>query len=410
MKAMAKCAFKNNRYDYLIIMTIVSVIFAGPLFGAFIPIRIIGFLFLLYYMIKIRVNPRIKKLTYCLYGAIFYSFIAVFWISDWYMYTISFLSLLCYIGVFFLIYYSSFKANNPIDSILKGWMFFTIANLVVAIWEVITDQHTAEGQFQVTTHAVSLDGTVGFRTYAAVTYGNYNSLSIVLILCLFMLVIYWMYTNVIREKLLLVLLLLLIVAIEFINTSRGCLIALFLSLVPFFMAMNSNKRDKYILMFILSLLCVYLWHEYLDAILFLLERKTDARSGAAQDPRWILWSGGLKIAEDWFYIGSGPGSQILEYKKAGIWITYAHNLWIQALVEYGLVLTITFVYGVARLAIKCYFSSNRLLRLIGVILILCWPILTIVDEEYLKSFHWTFFASLLAIYHLSQMNQIQISK
>lgn len=60
MKAMAKCAFKNNRYDYLIIMTIVSVIFAGPLFGAFIPIRIIGFLFLLYYMIKIRVNPRIK--------------------------------------------------------------------------------------------------------------------------------------------------------------------------------------------------------------------------------------------------------------------------------------------------------------------------------------------------------------
>ena len=65
-------------------------------------------------------------------------------------------------------------------------------------------------------------------------------------------------------------------------------------------------------------------------ILFLIERKTDARTGAAQDPRWILWAGGLKIAEDWLYIGSGPGSQIYEYEKADIWITYAHNLWIQA--------------------------------------------------------------------------------
>ncbi len=34
-----------------------------------------------------------------------------------------FLSLLCYIGAFFLIYYSSFRASKPIDSILKGWLF-----------------------------------------------------------------------------------------------------------------------------------------------------------------------------------------------------------------------------------------------------------------------------------------------
>ena len=109
-------------------------------------------------------------------------------------------------------------------------------------------------------------------------------------------------------------------------------------------------------------------------------------------------------------MGSGPGSQIYEYGKADIWITYAHNLWIQALVEYGLVFTIALIYGVARLAIKCYLDPNRLLRLIGVILILCWPILTIVDEGYLKSFHWTFFASILAIYPLSQTNQFQVSR
>lgn len=74
MNITIKYDLKNNRYDYLIMMTIVSVIFAGPLFGAFIPTRIIGFLFLLYYIIKIKVNYRIKKLTYCLYGVIFIRF------------------------------------------------------------------------------------------------------------------------------------------------------------------------------------------------------------------------------------------------------------------------------------------------------------------------------------------------
>lgn len=40
------------------------------------------------------------------------------------MYTTSFLSLLCYIGAFFLIYYSSFRASKPIDSILKDGCFY----------------------------------------------------------------------------------------------------------------------------------------------------------------------------------------------------------------------------------------------------------------------------------------------
>lgn len=40
------------------------------------------------------------------------------------MYTTSFLSLLCYIGAFFLIYYSSFRASKPIDSILRMVVFY----------------------------------------------------------------------------------------------------------------------------------------------------------------------------------------------------------------------------------------------------------------------------------------------
>lgn len=54
MNITIKYDLKNNRYDYLIMMTIVSVIFAGPLFGAFIPTRIIGFCFCSIILLKLR--------------------------------------------------------------------------------------------------------------------------------------------------------------------------------------------------------------------------------------------------------------------------------------------------------------------------------------------------------------------
>ena len=42
---------KMNRYDYLIIVTIFSSIFAGETFGAFTPVKIIGFFFSFYLVV-----------------------------------------------------------------------------------------------------------------------------------------------------------------------------------------------------------------------------------------------------------------------------------------------------------------------------------------------------------------------
>ena len=400
---------KKNRYDYLIILTIVSVILINPLLGPFTPAQVFGFLYLLYHMAVVKTKRRIIVLTCCFYGAVLYSLIAALWITDWIMYCVSFLTSLCHIGIFLLIYYSSYKAKKPVDSIFTGWLLFTVVNLLVSYWEIFTGHHTAKGQFQADDTSVSFDGAMGFRVYAAVTYGNYNSLSIVLMLCLFMLILYWEYTDNVRKKIMLIFLFVSIIGVELVNTSRGCLMALLFSVIPLYKVLKSGKIEKYILLILMLVVCGYIWYQYSDLIQFLVVRKLSERSDTSSDPRWILLGRGLSIAKDWFFMGSGPGSQIYEYGKKANWVLYAHNMWIQSLVEYGLLITSLLFYGIARLALKCFFSGIRLLRLIGLELILCWPILTIVDEEYLnrKIFHWIFFASLLSIYHLYTINKRQ---
>ena len=42
---------KRNIYDYIIILTIISTIFVSNIFGAFHPIKVIGFLASFYFML-----------------------------------------------------------------------------------------------------------------------------------------------------------------------------------------------------------------------------------------------------------------------------------------------------------------------------------------------------------------------
>ena len=152
------------------------------------------------------------------------------------------------------------------------------------------------------------------------------------------------------------------------------------------------------LIFLLLGIGAYLWVEYANDIIFLIEKKMDARSGgASSDPRWALWEAGLDIASNWMFLGSGSGSMIYEYKIRHIFILYAHNLWIQMLLEYGFLITSFFIVFYLTLVWKSLVSSDNLLKIIGLYLLFSWPILTIIDEEYLKSFHFVFFASLYSI-------------
>lgn len=370
------------------------------MFGAFTPIRILGFSFWVFYLLKPTLYKDIRSLQKAFFFVLIYSVISILWVLNLRAYIIDFLILFCSIGCFLLIYYASKKAINPINSIFKGWILFTILNLSISIWEISTGNHLHAGSFQSENYAVGISGVVSLRAYSAVTYGNYNSLSIVLCLCFFMLILSIAKIENFRSRILCLSLILLIIFVEIVNTSRGCLLTLLLALYPLWVSLKRQKNNRYLIILIVIVIVTHLWMEYSNAILFLIDRKLSARShNIYDDPRYLIMTDGLEISMNSFFLGGGPGSQISEYKKYGTFIPYAHNMWLQTLIEYGLIITILLIYSIGKLAIKTFRSSDSLTHLIGLILLFSWPVLTIVDEGYMKVFHWVFFASILSIFH-----------
>lgn len=390
---------ERNRYDYLIILTIVSVVVAGEAFGAFTPNKLIGFSASFYFIFLFRKWKtyfliRNGKVTFFLFLFLAYAVISALWITDVKEYIIATLSLYCYVFDFLLILYSAQRANKPISSIIIGWIIFLIINLLCASWEIVTGEHFTTGSFREDEMLPS-----GMRKiYAAVTYGNYNSFCIVLCLILLFLLLYMHLNKGFKHQLFGILLLLCICTVLLINTSRGALLCLMLFMIPLWYVIRKQKKIKYLVIFTICCVGYWLWTEYSDAILFLIEQKLSARSGGAEnDPRWILWKAGLEIATKWFYIGAGPGNMMIEYSKENVYILYAHNLWIQLLVEYGLLITILFICFYCKMLLSTLRSKDLLQKIIGLYFLVCWPILTIIDEAYLKPFNWMFFASIYAI-------------
>lgn len=398
---------KLQTYDWLIVIMICSIIISGPFWGAFTPLRILGVLMLVVVILKSKYLYQIKKLLYFFSFFVLYAIISSLWAFDKANAIIDLFQLICYIGVFVGIYYCSLRAQKPCRAILFGWFLFTLMNLSVAYWEVLTGNHLENGMYQSDNMAIGMDGIKSYLIYSAVTYGNYNSLSIVMTICYYMIILYIAYTSSRFFKIILILVIFLILGIEIINNSRGCMTACALGIFPLFKAIKTDQIAKYILYIVFFCVVIFAIYEFGDAIYFLIDRKVTARTGGFWgDDRWKLWASSIEVAKNYFFIGSGPGSQIYELKSIHALNHYAHNMWLQTLVEYGLFITILLFYSIFCFAKKALRTKDELIRLIGIFLLISWPVLTIVDEGYMKPVHWVFFSSLLSLFHRRNMNTI----
>lgn len=396
---------KSSLYDFIIIITICSVIFSGPFWGAFTPVRLLGAVMLFFVVFHSNQLRQVKNLCHFFAFFIIYAVISLVWAYDKGNAIIDLFQLVCYIGAFLGIYYSSLRAKNPCKSILIGWLIFALMNISVSYWEILTGNHFENGMYQSDNMAVGLDGIKSYLVYSAVTYGNYNSLSIVMVICYYMLILFISYTKSRLFKILLLLIIFLIFGIEVVNNSRGCMLACVLGLLPLFSSIKSDKVAKYLLYFIFTCATIYAIYKFGDAIYFLIDRKLTARTGGFWgDDRWKLWASSLEVASNFAFLGSGPGSQIYELKSVHALNHYAHNMWLQTLIEYGFFITLFLVYSILRLIRKTLRTKDEFVKVIGLILLFSWPILTIVDEGYMKPIHWIFFASLLSLYHRSFEN------
>jgi len=287
---MMKDVTIRNKYDYWVYVIIMSMIFFGSTFGFFSPTRLLGGFAFLYLIFShefkcflMQLKCRSLKFLYLIF--LLYIVVSVYWINDFKSYSIASIDTFCRVFITLFLFFCTIKSKGKIKTLIGAWMLFLIANLYVAFWEISTGNHLSAGSYQADSMMMSYDGIMNYRMYAAVTYGNLNSFS--LLLCLLLLfVLLWMSLGSNRQKMIGIVVIIMISIVLIINTSRASLLCLLLFLIVFMKSFSVKQR--YALLSLLFFACLILYVEYEDEIYFLINRKLENRGGLIQDQSRIL--------------------------------------------------------------------------------------------------------------------------
>lgn len=394
---------KNNKYDYIIIVTIASIIF-GLYGGALQPIRLISLFFIPFVFIELYKSIRKSNnaiLNKCLIFFLFwyaYSLISLFWIDSLENACKELVYYLLHFNLFILLYLCSIKAINPLKSILFGWLAFFLLSVPIAMNEIINDKHLYLSKLDSDQYLNLGNYGVVSKRFAAVTFGNYNTY--VTVLCYFL---PFLFTYIIASKNKLSILVgsVCLVILSYIllsNASRGGLICLIITFLVFLYFINKKYRKKkmYILPLIFSIiafLIVYYGNEMFEQISY---RLVVINSVFNDESRLGLLKNGFSVFLSTYGVGSGIGGLFESMKSYSNTLYATHNLFMEVLIQYGLVIflcVMCFVYFIYKCA--CNTKSLNVKHLLFSSL-LSLPFISVINSLYLLlPSTWVFFSCLL---------------
>ena len=163
-----------NYNDILVIILIASLAF-GNMGGLFEVFRVLVVLFIpLFYNLHKRCYPQIKP--YLTFFAILlsYSFFSILWAPVGNEFPRHALYVVVHLLLFLELIVFSRSAKNPITSITTGWTLAVALTLVVAVWEITTDEHLSMSK-QESDMTMRLGYEIIYRQFASVTFYNYNT-------------------------------------------------------------------------------------------------------------------------------------------------------------------------------------------------------------------------------------------
>jgi len=398
---------KLNRFDYAIIITIVSLTYGfHNVLGAVTPIRIVGLLSI-YWVIKYKKelkNSDFAKWAKLLFFWLFYALLSIVWTPDQnngIVYIIHFaMMILCILQLFI----SSQKAQYPHISFMIGWTLFLSLTLPIALWEITSGLHLSSGSFN--------DGQYYEKgvnkIFAAVTFQNYNSYTLLCTCALPFLIMLILNCRIFIIKVLLYVLLFFTSLVIIINSSRMGIICLITGLVLFLYFKNKKIKGGHKLLFIIiafficwSLITYFENQGYFSQLIYRLSNKS---SFFEDKSRLMLWSEGIKIsALDLNCLGGGIYSMQSLFKNySSYYIYFAHNFIIEIFMEFGLVISIIFTLFLTKSIVRLK-ESNILLRkyLFYYLLIVFAFQITIDDYYFVRSGFWIYIASIISFSQMS---------
>lgn len=386
----------NNKYDNMIVFVIFTLI-TGNFGGALQPIRLLGLVSIPVVLVfilnnKLRFRNTLLFFTLCF----FYALISLFWTSDINEAYKEIFYYLIHVSLFFYIVFLSAKANSPCNSIIYGWFITFLFSAVIAIYEIVSDYHLPMNIYE-SAQLLNSGGNVIHKQYASVTFGNYNGYVTFLCCVLPFLFAYILSRVKVRHLLFGLLAFLLISYILLINASRGGLLSLLICFSIFlFQFRKTNIKHKQVVFLILISLICYVIYTYSDVIfLQIISRFVESEAIVNDNSRTELIERALLLFYNSYFCGTGIGSIQASMEAITSGITLPHNLFLEVLVQYGMVIFLCFLSFLYLFFQRIRKSKDLVIRYVMCAALCSLPAMSIINSSYLLfPVVWVYFASL----------------
>lgn len=388
---------KNNKYAIFVFL-LTSCICFGCIGGAFQVDRILAVLFSPYLFSIMRKEglAYARNIFRVLLLCYVYMAISFIWTPD----KAEAAKELVYYPVHFLVFieiivFSRF-AENPLKALSKGWLVAVFLCSIVAIWEFTTGQHLSMAKDQ---GDVFNTGTeIINRFYASVTFINYNSY--VTFLCFSFPWIFYMLVDKDRrtfEKMLVFVVLIIASISVIINASRGGVLSILIMLVAYWLFSKKTSIKSFFFIGVIILLG-FLLIRYGGNITAVFFSRASEGGMFSDDARSSIWSNVLKaFGTTWgFGVGIGGVTEAMR-TLTNSRVLSPHNLFLEILVQYGLIITIVVLVFLWRL-LKKSLKVERNRKIVLMMAFLALPAYSIIDSGYLLGVHFYVFLATVYVF------------
>lgn len=380
----------------MIVMLLASLAF-GNIGGALQVSRLLAILFAPIMINRVTSCKFAKTYLQVIFIFLSYSALSLLWSFDRSRGVEEMIYYIVHFMFFFEIIVFSRYAVNPANSISKGWMYSVVMTLVVALWEITTDNHLALSRQE--SGSVMNTGTeILMRNFASVTFGNYNSY--VTFLCFALPSVFYRMMQITSFKFKImvpiVVLLLSVVCILF-NASRGGLVAVAVMFGIYFFMSSKNKNSllSFILVIVAGILILFCFGE--NMLLAIVARSSEG--GLFEDSaRMEIWYVALKTLAASLGFGTGIGGlqQGMSHFTNGI--TVPHNIFFEILAQFGILICFIFVCFYFCLLLKMRRVHDLDMKRLLHIALLSFPIIAIINSTYLLNVTLFAYFSTIVVY------------
>ena len=401
-----------NKYDILLFILIISLIYGR--YGLYHPASILAVLYLPFLLDELipYIQNYLKSFVRFFFFWLIYAFLSLIWTpSGTWIFDYSLLLIHCF--TFLEILVLSKKAMSPLSTLSNAWVSAFVFTSFFALWEILTDHHFASAREE-NMYRYNELGEKFQTIYAAFTFYNLNSYNLFITFS-FPFVLYRLTRSAnIKYLLLNIITLLLAIYILVTNGSRGAFLSI--AIMLFFYAYYNLKESKtksrsYLILssFIVLALMLFFNQSLFDFILFRLEGK-----GIMEDnERTILINSSLEVIKQTYGFGQGVGSMLpaLHNRVNSSYIYYCHNMLLEMMLEYGVLIgffLVFFLYYLWRKALSLHNISQKIV-IYGSIF--AFPFYSVINSENIRpTYIWCFFASLVVFSGLTRTNRFNSFK